>query len=78
MGGSFAATKVLISLVNPVGTRRVEYVQVNRVHHGLCLVRHVWRDGQDLACIHYYLFAINPELECALKDVCDLLVVMTV
>src|ERR1700736_3066971 len=51
------SAQVLISLANPVGARRIEYIEVNRVHHGFRLVRHVGRDGQDLAGIHHDLFA---------------------
>ena len=58
----FAATQVLISLVNPVCTRRVKDVKVNRVRQCFRPVRHVRRDGEHLARVHYHLFAVNPEL----------------
>ena len=41
-------------------------------------MRHVWRDGQALAGIHDDLFTINPELQRARGNVCELLIRMTV
>ena len=58
----FAAAQVLISLVNPVGARRVEDIEIDRVQQGFSFVRHVRRNGQDLARIHHDLLAVNPEL----------------
>ena len=78
MDGLFAATQVLISLVNPVGARRIEYIKIDRVLHGFRPVRHVRRDGQHLAGVHHDLFAVNPELQCAFQNIGELLVVMTV
>ena len=44
----FAATQVLISLINPVGARRIEHIEIDGVQQGLGFVRHMRRDGQDL------------------------------
>jgi hypothetical protein len=62
MGELLVSAQVLISLVNPVGARRIEYVEINRVLHGFRFVRQVRRDGQDLARMHHDLFAVNSEL----------------
>src|SRR3984893_6860475 len=76
MDESLVSTQVLISLVNPVGARRIEYIEVNRVVQGFRLVRHVRRDGQNFAGIHHDLLAVDPELERALQHICELLIVM--
>ena len=72
------SAQVLISLVNPVGAWRVEDVEINRVRQGFRFVRHVRRDGQNLARVYDDLLAINPKLERAFQHIGELLVVMTV
>ncbi len=51
---------------------------VNCILKRLRLVRHVRRNGQDLAAIHHDLPAVNPEFQRSFQNVSDLLIVVTV
>ena len=57
-----AATQVLIGLVDPIGTRRVEHIQIHCVRRRFCFVRHVLGHGQHFTGARHAHFAINPEL----------------
>src|SRR5580692_652100 len=54
--------QVLIRLADPVGARRIEYVEVHRILHRLRFVWHVRRNSQHVAGSHDDLFAIDPKL----------------
>src|SRR5882762_2926047 len=70
--------QVPIGLVNPVRPRGSKDVQVDRVDQRFCLMRHVGRDGQNLAAVDNDDATIDPELQRALEDVGQLLVVVAV
>src|SRR5579862_2294501 len=74
--GLFRFAQVLISFIAPVGARRIEDVEVNGIFHRLGLVRHVRRNAENLACMHYDFFAVNPKLKRAVENVGQLLVVV--
>lgn len=56
-----STAQILIGPVDPVGARRIEYIEVDRILHGFSLVRHMGRNCQHLASIHYDLFAVDPK-----------------
>jgi hypothetical protein len=56
-------TQVTIGFIDPIGPRRIEDIEVNRVFHGLGFVRHIWRDGEYLAGVHYNFFSIDIKLQ---------------
>lgn len=72
------AAEVLVGFVDPVFARRIEDVEIDRVHQRFGFMRHVGRNGQDFARTHDDFFSVDPELERAIKNVGDLLVVMAV
>ncbi len=74
----FCATKVLVGFVDPVGSGRIEDVEVDRVFERLSLVRHIAWDCQNLTRTNHNFPAIDPELERALENIGELLVVVTV
>src|SRR6266542_4132528 len=71
----FLSPQILVALVDPISARRRENVEVDRVFHGLRLVRHVRRDAKDLSGVHHNFFAIDPKLERPVEDIRQLLVV---
>jgi len=75
---SLLPTEVIIGFVDPVGPWRIEHIKIDCIHDGLCLVRHVGRDGQHFAGVDHDLLAIDPELERSFQNVSNLLVVMAV
>jgi len=72
------ATQIFVGLLNPVGARRMEYVKIHCIREGLCFVRHMRRNDQHFAGVYYQLSAINPKLQCAFKNIGNLLVGMAV
>src|SRR5579871_6849566 len=66
---AFVGAQILVVLVDPVFAGRVEYIEVDGIHEGLGLVRHVAGNGQDFARVHDNFLTINPELERTLEDV---------
>lgn len=70
------AAKIIIGLVDPVGTGRVEDVEVHGVDQSLGFVRHVRRDGQNFTGVDHDLPAVDPELQGAIEDIGNLFVVM--
>src|SRR6185312_8586777 len=76
--GNALFTQVTISFVDPVGPRRIEDVEVNRVFHGLSFVRHIWRDGEHFSGGHHNFFSIDIKLQCAFENIAELFVNMAV
>jgi len=74
----FLSPEILVGLINPVGAGWTEYVEVDGVDDGLGFVRHVGRDAEYFAGVDHDLFAVDPELERAVEDVGELLVVVAV
>src|SRR3989454_7555136 len=74
----FAAAQVLVGLVDPVGPRWIEHIQVHGVRQGLSLVRHVRGNSQHLTGVHHDFFAVNPEFQRTFQNISNLLVVMAV
>src|SRR5271155_4953282 len=73
-----STTQILIGLVDPVGARGIEYVEVYRILDGFGFVRHMWRNRQHLAGIDYDFFAIDPKLQRPFQNIGNLLVVVAV
>jgi hypothetical protein len=74
----FLATQVLVSLVDPIGARRIENIQVYRVFERLSFVRHVSGDAENFAGVNHNLSPVDPELQRTVQDVRELLVVVAV
>src|SRR4029077_19041082 len=72
-----SAAQILVGLVNPVGTRWAEDVEVDGIRQRFGFMRHMRRDGQYLSAVHDDHFAVNPELERSFENIGDLLVVVT-
>src|SRR5580765_3115637 len=70
--------QVLIGLINPVGARRSKDVEIDSVFQGQRLMRHVRRNTEHFSRVNDNFFAVDIELERALDDVGQLLVVMAV
>src|ERR1700733_12919174 len=70
--------EILIGAVDPVGARWSEDIEVNGIFKGLGLVRHVRGNAQHFAGVNCNFLAVDPELQCAIEDVGDLLVMMAV
>jgi len=77
-GRLFLASKVLVGLIDPISAGRVEDVEIHRVFESLGHVRHVGRDAEHFARVDDNFAAIDAELQCPVKDVSKLLVVMAV
>src|SRR5260370_21743231 len=77
-GALLPSPQVLVRLVDPVGARGIEDVEIASVFQRLSFVRHVRRDAENFAGIDNDLPAVNPELQRTFEDVSQLLVVMTV
>src|SRR6202021_3721303 len=73
---SLGAPQIPIGAIEPVGPRRSKDVEIDRLHKGFRLVRHVRRYGEHLASIDHDFFTINPKLQRALENVCALLVMV--
>jgi hypothetical protein len=76
--GLLVPSQILIGLVDPVGTRRSEDVEVDGVFEGLSLMRHVGGDAESFAGVDDDFFAVYPKLERAFEDVGELFVGMAV
>src|SRR5262245_46378548 len=61
------APQIAVVLVDPVGTRRIEDVQINGVGERFDRVRHVGRNGQQLTGRHDDLSSIDAEFQCTLE-----------
>ena len=74
----FFSSQILVGLVDPIGSRRIEDIEVDCVFHGFGLMRHVGRNAEHLAGVNHDFFAVNPELKSTIKDIGQLLVVVAV
>jgi len=63
----FLASQILIGLVNPIGTRRIEHVKIHCIFECFRLMRHVRRDAKHLAGMDNDFFAVNPKLQRAIE-----------
>jgi hypothetical protein len=72
----FVAAQVLVGLIDPVGAWRIENIQVNRILKRFSLVRHVGRDAKNFSRVDNNFLAVDPELQGAVEDVSQLLVVV--
>jgi hypothetical protein len=70
--------QIFVAPINPIGAGWREDVEINRVHERFGFVRHVGGNAEDFAGVNCDFFAVDPELQCAIKDVGELLVVMAV
>ena len=69
-------SEVLIRFVDPIGTRRCEYIDIDRVLQRNGSMRNIWRYAKELSRSHRDFLAIDREVERALLDMRELLVEM--
>ena len=70
----FLSPEILVGLVDPIRTGRIEDVEVNGIFERLSLVRHVGRNAERFAGVDHDHFSVDPELERSFQDVGQLLV----
>jgi hypothetical protein len=74
----FLSPEILVGLVDPIGARRIEYIEIDGVFERLGLVRHVRGNAEHFAGMDDDFFAVDPELERTVQDVGELFVVVAV
>jgi hypothetical protein len=68
----------LVSLIDPIGARRIENVEIDRVFERLSFVRHVGGDAENFAGVDNDFLTVDPELQRSVENVSELFVMVAV